>query len=78
MKTRFCEKIKPKFHKEVVVREVADTITLDFITNLAMRTDDDLQLAKEVRRILGVEQSRRKLTIIKGKNFDYLPAKNKL
>jgi hypothetical protein len=75
MKTSFEEKIKTKLSKgETEYSEVADTVTLEYIKMCAIGTDNDVALAKEVRRILGVEKSRKPVIVER----HYLPAENEL
>jgi hypothetical protein len=67
-------KIKEILEKEMY-SPVSDTITLNYISMLARSTDDDLMLAAEVRRMLGVPPSRQ----MKPKtNSEYLPCPIKL
>ena len=72
----WCKKRFWKNGKDAVVE--TSVAVLGYLKNLAMRTDDDLELAKAVREILQVGASRRYKEDINGHTYEYLPADNKL
>jgi hypothetical protein len=78
MGTDFEEKIKIKISEGESEYLGSDEKTLGYIKMFAIKTDNDVALAKEVRRVLGVEKSRRYSEDINGHIYHYLPADNKL
>ncbi len=77
MGTEFEKKIKAKLEQEEYVGK-DESLTLEYIRMCAIGTDNDVALAKEVRRVLGVEKSRRYQEDVSGHTYHYLPAENKL